>query len=219
MAIECWDLLRKLDVPIHYIKGNGEDAILADLAGTDQPRLPPQVRQTIRWLANQLNRDQQAELSRWPNTIQLEIEPLGQILFCHATPRSNIEIFTSQTAESALLLAFATTTANFVICGHTHMQFDRTIKGLRVINAGSIGMPFGTPGADWLLLGPDIQLRHTNYDLPKAAERIRQTTSPSAEQFAQNDVLNPRSETEALALFATVEMKDLAPRDESGHVN
>lgn len=46
----------------------------------------------------------------------------------------------------------------------THMQFDRMIGKTRVVNAGSMGMPFGEPGADWLLLGPDVELRHTNYD-------------------------------------------------------
>ena len=59
-----------------------------------------------------------------------------------------------------------------VVCGHTHMQFDRMVGGLRVVNAGSVGMPFGTTGADWLLLGPGIELRKTQYDLNAAAERL-----------------------------------------------
>ena len=74
--------------------------------------------------------------------------------------------------------------ADVVVCGHTHMQFDRMIGQTRVVNAGSVGMPFGAPGADWLLLGPGIELRHTNYDLAKAAQRIRATDYPEAEEFA-----------------------------------
>src|SRR5438552_13149839 len=36
----------------------------------------------------------------------------------------------------------------------THMQFDRTVSGRRVVNAGSVGMPFQSPpGAYWLLSG------------------------------------------------------------------
>jgi predicted phosphodiesterase len=31
---------------------------------------------------------------------------------------------------------------NLVVCGHTHMQFDRAIGGVCVVNAGSVGMPF-----------------------------------------------------------------------------
>jgi len=49
-----------------------------------------------------------------------------------------------------------------VVCGHTHMQFDRMVGTTRVVNAGSVGMPFGEPGADWLLLNPDVQLPQSN---------------------------------------------------------
>lgn len=76
------------------------------------------------------------------------------------------------------------------------MQFDRMIGRTRVVNAGSVGMPFGDPGADWLLLGPDVQLRHTAYDLTDAADRIRRTDYIEAEDFAARYVLNPPSEAQ-----------------------
>src|SRR5713226_8767539 len=94
-----------------------------------------------------------------------------------------------------------------VRCGHTHMQFDRTIGRIRVVNAGSVGMPFGEPGADWLLLGPDVQLRHTSYDFAKAAERIRDTKYPQAQEFAARNVLQPPSEGETLEAFTRVELR------------
>ena len=87
------------------------------------------------------------------------------------------------------------------------MQFDRMIGGTRVVNAGSVGMPFGRPGADWLLLGPDIQLRHTAYDLTNAAERIRGTSYPQAQDFAARNVLQPPAETEMLEVFSRVELR------------
>jgi hypothetical protein len=94
-----------------------------------------------------------------------------------------------------------------VICGHTHMQFDRTIGSVRVMNAGSVGMPFGESGADWLLLGPDVQLRRTPYDLTKAAERIRETNYPQADDFAARNVLQPPSEGEMLEVFGRAELR------------
>jgi diadenosine tetraphosphatase ApaH/serine/threonine PP2A family protein phosphatase len=94
-----------------------------------------------------------------------------------------------------------------VVCGHTHMQFDRTVGTVRVVNAGSVGMPFGEPGADWLLLGPDVQLRHTHYDLAKAAEQIRDTDYPQAQDFASSNVLQPPSETKILDLFTRAELR------------
>jgi hypothetical protein len=84
------------------------------------------------------------------------------------------------------------------------MQFDRTIGATRVVNAGSVGMPFGRTGADWLLLGPDVQLRNTCYDLGEAAARVRDTAYPQAEEFATTCILNPPSESQMLELFTRI---------------
>ena len=75
------------------------------------------------------------------------------------------------------------------------------------MNAGSVGMPFGETGADWLLLGPDVELRHTTYDLVHAAERIRTTKYPQAEDFAARSVLQPPSEEDMVKVFARAELK------------
>ena len=120
------------------------------------------------------------------------------MLFCHATPQSDTPIFTRLTAEERLVPLFDTTGADVVVCGHTHMQFDRMVGSVRVVNAGSVGMPFGDAGADWLLLGPDLQLQRTAYDLSSAAERIRATSYPQAEEFAARSVLQPPAEQEML---------------------
>ncbi|MGD0779083.1 MAG: hypothetical protein ABSC05_40410 [Candidatus Solibacter sp.] len=87
------------------------------------------------------------------------------------------------------------------------MQVDRAVGSLRVVNAGSVGLPFGEPGADWLLLGPDVQFRHTSYDLVKAAARIRQTAYPQAEDFAARNLLAPPSAEEMLQVFSRAESK------------
>ncbi len=102
---------------------------------------------------------------------------------------------------------FAEVKASVVVCGHTHMQFDRTVGGLRVVNAGSVGMPFAAPpGAYWLLLGLDMQLRRTAYDFAKAAEEIRGTGFPQKEALAVRYVLSPPTERETLEMFAGVEL-------------
>jgi hypothetical protein len=81
------------------------------------------------------------------------------------------------------------------------MQFDRMIGNVRVVNAGSVGMPFGKTGADWLLLGPDVAHRHTSYNLDQAAERIRATHYPQAREFAEKSVLDPPSEEDMLRVL------------------
>jgi predicted phosphodiesterase len=193
--------LDDLDVPVRFIHGNGESAVLAELAGKDST-VPPAFRELIRWTAHELAPEQQQSMSRWPPTLRLAIPGLGDVLFCHATPRSDTEIFTRLTLEERILPAFAGVDAPLVICGHTHMQFDRMVGWIRVVNAGSVGMPFGAPGAYWLLLGPDVQLRHTTYDLAAAAERVRSTSYPQAMEFATRDILKPRTEKEMLDAFS-----------------
>ena len=86
------------------------------------------------------------------------------------------------------------------------MQFDRRVANVRVVNAGSVGMPFGNPGAYWLLLGPGVQLRCTTYDFNEAAQRIRATEYPQADDFAAHNVLQPPSEQEMLEAFSRADL-------------
>jgi predicted phosphodiesterase len=199
---ETLDRLRDLDPPAHFIYGNGEVAVLQQLAGNELSAVPQAFRPVIRWTAQQLHPEHQLWLSSWPKTITLGIAGLGPVLFCHATPQNENDIFTRQTPDDRLLPIFEKLNAAVVVCGHTHMQFDRTIGRTRIVNAGSVGMPFGKPGAHWLLLGPDIQFRHTTYDLANAADRIRGTAYPQAHDFAAHNILNPPTEQAMLEIFA-----------------
>jgi len=218
MPRETLTRLLDLDLPTHFIYGNGELAILAQIAGartgsvtywgtTSGARPPENIVETYRWTAAQLQSEFESVLARWPKTLQLEIDGLGQVLFCHSTPRSETEVFTRLTAEGRLLPLFEPLQVSMLVCGHTHMQFDRMIGGTRVVNAGSVGMPFGEPGAYWLLLGPDVRLRRTLYDSPQAAERIRATEYPQAEEFAAQSVLTPPSEEKMLEVFTPFELR------------
>lgn len=207
MPVETLSSLLKLETPIQFIRGNGEAAVLAQLAGTESGTLPEQAREAIRWTAQQLSPEHQRVIASWPATFRLAVRGLGQVLFCHATPRSDTEIFTRLTPEERLLPVFEEVAEPVAVCGHTHMQFDRMVGTIRVVNVGSVGMPFGLPGAHWLLLGPNVELRHTAYDLKRAAERIRATKYPQAEDFAARNILRPPSEEEMLKMFARAALK------------
>jgi putative phosphoesterase len=207
MPRETIACLLDLDIPVQFIQGNGDREVLARMRGTETDTVPEQFREVVRWAAQQLHPEHEQLLASWPKTLRVQIYGLGEVLVCHATPRSDTEIFTRLTPDDRLLPVFEALDVPVVICGHTHMQFDRTIGETRVVNAGSVGMPFGEPGADWLLLGPDVQLRHTSYDLAKAAERIRHTKYPQAHDFAERNVLRPPSEGEILEAFARAELR------------
>lgn len=206
MPRETLACLLSLALPVQFIQGNADREVVAQMAGNDTSTLPDHVRAIVRWVAQQLHPDHAQALAGWPATFQAQVSGVGQALFCHATPQNDTDVFTRLTPEERLLPVFADLTVPLVVCGHTHMQFDRTIGGVRVVNAGSVGMPYGQAGACWLLLGPTVEFKHTPYDLAQAAAIIRATDYPQAEHFAARNILNPPSEAEALEVFTRMEI-------------
>lgn len=201
MPREAIAALLALDLPVQCIRGNGERWVLARRSGEESDAVPEQAREVIRWVAERLAPDEARELASWPPLLTLEIAGLGRVVFCHATPRSDSELFTRLTPEERLRPVFEPSRAAVVVCGHTHMPFERRIGNVGVVNAGSVGMPFGEPGAHWLLLGPGIEPRRTRYDREEAARRVRATEYPQAEAFAAANILQTPSEAEMLELF------------------
>jgi predicted phosphodiesterase len=206
MAQETLACLAELKIPTSFIQGNGEVAGLEDLAGTFAGALPAQARASIHASAQAMTPEAAATLASWPMMVTLTVDGIGDVLFCHGTPRHHNEIFTAATSEEALLPVFDAVNVSVVICGHTHMPFDRMVGRTRVVNAGSVGLPIGHPGADWLLLGPDIHPQHTNYDRDAAAARIRQTRSIDANTFAQQ-ILEPASAEQMIATFTRAQLR------------
>jgi predicted phosphodiesterase len=205
MPRETMARLRAIEVSVEFIRGNGDRVVLAQMHGQEPTEVPPQFRDATRWNAEQLGSTEEEWLGQWPATLRLTIDGAGEVFFCHATPGSDTDIFTKETPEERLRTSFAEAgDAALVVCGHTHMQFDCAIGRNRVVNAGSVGMPFGLPGAYWLLIDQGVALRRTEYDFLEAAQRIRATAYPEAEQFASNNVLRPPSEKEMLELFNRV---------------
>jgi putative phosphoesterase len=201
MPLACLDRLLNLDWPTQFILGNGDREVLAHLRGEELRTVPEPFREVVRWSAQQLGPEHAQLLADWPLVCHIDVAGLGAVLFCHGTPRSDTEIFTRLTPEERLVPLFEALDASVIVCGHTHMQFDRRIGRVRVVNAGSVGMPFGEPGAYWLLLGPNVEPRYTRYDLGSAVERIAATRYPQARDFAERYVLQPPSEADMLARY------------------
>jgi len=206
MPREVLACLTSLEIPVQCLYGNGETAVFHAMAGSDDPRVPELYRPMIRWTAQQVHEDYGQLLQSWPKTLHLAMDGFGDVLFCHATPRDDNEIFTRLTPDEVVRPMLDGTTAALVVCGHTHMPFDRTVGPTRIVNAGSVGMPFGEPGADWLLLGPGVELRHTTYDREEAARRVRATGYPEAETFAAQYVLSPPTEAQMLEAFTAASL-------------
>jgi putative phosphoesterase len=213
MLRETLDVLAGQGLPVDAILGNGEAAVLAVSQGMDPGPMPEVAREAIRWSARELRPEDLAAMATWPKTLRLRIPEVGEVFFCHGTPRHENEIFTKATPAERLMPLFESLGAAVAVCGHTHMAFARRIGDVRVLNAGSVGMPFGRPGADWILIGPGLELRHTDYDLRVAAARIRATSYPQAEEFAAHSVIEPPSEAQMLEVLGRAELRYAPPKD------
>ncbi|MDQ3958083.1 MAG: metallophosphatase family protein [Actinomycetota bacterium] len=192
---------RALDpgLPARYVRGNGDRSV-GERQGTAQG-LEPWVAEVTEWCADRLGPRLRASLLEMEPSVTVSVEGVGSVLFCHGSPRSDEEILTDATPDARLSEAVAGVTADLVVCGHTHMQFDRASGDVRVVNAGSVGMPYeAEPGAYWALLGPGVSLRRTAYDYASAAAAVEASGCPYALEFAK-DVVTPPSRAEATAQF------------------
>ena len=175
MPAETVDLLRSQIARTRFIRGNAE----RELWAPSPPREGGPEPGVLEWTCERLGDERIRFLQSLPETVTVEVTGLGRALFCHATPRSDEEIVTELTPEDRLERVLSGVEEPVVVCGHTHVQFDRTVGAIRLVNAGSVGMPYeDEPGAYWALLGPDVELRRTAYDADEAAARIAATGYP-----------------------------------------
>jgi putative phosphoesterase len=201
MPGETLDALLALGERVRFLSGNCDRLVVEAFDGRLSTDLPGGVQKPIVWTAEQLDRKQRDFLAALPLTLEASIAQLGTVLFCHATPRNDSELFTKITPDERVRPMIDGVTQQIMVCGHTHMQFDRTVDDVRLLNAGSVGMPFGRPGAHWLTLGPDVHAEFTAYDLEGAAERVRHTSFPDADMFASRYIMNPATEEEGVRMF------------------
>ena len=186
-------MLTALGERIAWVAGNNEREMF-ERRGAD-PGSGGLWEQRAGWVGGRLTPSELASVAAWPGTVVLDVDGLGQVLFCHATPRSDSEIFTAITPTAVVEPMFAGVAEATVVCGHTHVQFDRVVAGRRLVNAGSVGMPYeDLPGARWCLLGPGVELHTTAYDIAAAAERIRATELPEPGEFAEVVTQPPTAE-------------------------
>jgi putative phosphoesterase len=155
---ETLDRLRGLGERVRFIRGNAD----RELTSREEGRAPREVMDFAR---ARLSHEQLDFLGALPLTESVDVEGLGSVLFCHATPRNDEEIFTRISPDERWQEALDGVRADVVVCGHTHVQFMRTIGNRVLVNAGSVGMPYeDQPGAYWALLGPGIDFQRTQYE-------------------------------------------------------
>jgi predicted phosphodiesterase len=184
-----------------WVHGNCERELITAFDGGE---IPGPNGDQARATAAVIDRNHRDRLDGLPLTVTLDIDGLGPTLFCHASPRRDDEMLLVDSPPERWAAALEGVEAGVVVCGHTHMPFDRLLGGRRILNPSSVGMPYGHPGAGWALLGPDVTLRQTRYDAEAAAAAISASRYEDASGWAAEYVLNHYSDTEALEAFTAI---------------
>jgi predicted phosphodiesterase len=193
---ECLDALEARVGRVRFLTGN------CDREAVETPE-GGELGAAARWSNERLGPERAARVSRWPLTVELEVPELGDALFCHATPTSDLPILTRITPEADVARALDDVDADVVVCGHTHVQYDRTIGPVRLVNAGSVGMPYeGSGDARWALLTDGrLELVTTAYDTDAALERLERPGFPLFEQWFVGSLRGEIGAEEATASF------------------
>ncbi len=202
MPRETIERLMALGDRARFVRGNADRELITCFNGEPpEVELPDHLYALITWSAGQLERPHRDFLAGFEQRVVLDVDGLGSVLCCHASPRNDMDVFTVRSPDERVRTFFAGVEQRLVTCGHTHMQFERDLDGIHIVNVGSVGLPYGEPGAYWALLGPEVTLRRTAYDLERAADLVRRTGYPMAAEFAARNVLDPPSAEEAITVF------------------
>jgi predicted phosphodiesterase len=202
---ETTDAVRALGDRAVTIRGNGERELVEARLRLDagSARIDPDDVWSSRthWAAGVLDRERLEWMRALSPLSSVEIDGLGDVLFCHASPRSDEDIITPLSPESRIAPMLAGVKQRTVVLGHTHVQFDLRVAGSRLVNAGSVGMPYaGSAAAYWALLGPDVELRRTGYDVEAFVARVRASGIPDPGEFADG-LARPPGAAEANEFF------------------
>ena len=173
---ETLELVRGLQIPARFVRGNADRALLEGAGESEREQ----------WMQEHHSPEARAFITGFAQHEVAEVAGLGAVRFCHGSPRSDEECVTPETPAERVREFAEGVDERVIVTAHVHIQFDRTVDGVRSVNAGSVGLPYeGRPGAYWALLGPDVELRRTAYDVEEAAAAYRESGFPGADELVQ----------------------------------
>jgi predicted phosphodiesterase len=204
---ETWRLVQTLCESFSgrtlFVRGNAERALLELRHRKRKPRTERE-----RWMLAAHAASTLDALETFAESGSVEIGGLGRARFCHGSPRSDEELITPATPTARMQELLAGVSERILVTAHTHIQFDRSTDLVRSVNPGSIGSPYqGDSGAFWAILGPNVSLQRTEYDLELAIRRYRETSDPLAEAMVEI-LLDPPQQAAVIAHAEALEFSD-----------
>jgi predicted phosphodiesterase len=78
-------------------------------------------------------------LKRLPTHVRFPLEDGRELLLVHGSPVDPGEALTSDMSDPEMMALVGDDPADVVVCGMSHVPFDRELDGVHIINVGSIG--------------------------------------------------------------------------------
>lgn len=169
--LEVLSMARALSIPIWFVRGNAERAVIEFAAGTRATERP-----TDDWMVAAHGSEGLSEITTFAPALQLTVAGLGGIRLCHGSPRSDIELLTPGSSQDRVDRAMVGVGEHVVGHGHTHVQYQRRLGERTIFGPGSVGLPYGTngvPGARWALVTDSIELRNAPFDIEESIDIAR----------------------------------------------
>jgi predicted phosphodiesterase len=168
---ETLELVRSIETPTRFVRGNADRLVGMNHSDRGQ------------WMDAQHGAEGRRFVNGFDSYVVADVDGLGPTRFVHGSPRSDEECVTPRTPEARVREFMAGVPERVVVTAHVHVSYDREVAGIRLIGPGSVGRPYeGERGARWALLGPDVELRRTDYDHDESVERYRASGIPAVEE-------------------------------------
>jgi putative phosphoesterase len=182
LPVETLELLDAVVMPLVWVRGNCD-------------------RDPSEWVRERVGEERVAWLSGLPTTVTIDVDGLGAVCFCHGSPRSDEDIVTAVSAVARVEPMLDGVDEDLVVSGHTHVQFDRVVANRRLVNAGSVGMPYqGESGwAYWTMFGPTVEHRRSAFDADALTTALRESGYPNPEWFEPESAEHAAAEYEQMA--------------------
>jgi predicted phosphodiesterase len=78
-------------------------------------------------------------LARLPPLVRLPLDDGNELVLVHGSPADPTEPITHDMSDEEISALLGDDPADIVVCGGSHVPFERMVSGVRVINVGSVG--------------------------------------------------------------------------------
>jgi predicted phosphodiesterase len=80
-----------------------------------------------------------ARIARLPPIFRMPLPDGRELIVVHGSPADPLEAMSHDMSDEEILALLGDDPADIVVCGGSHVPFDRTVADVRIINVGSVG--------------------------------------------------------------------------------